>query len=284
MNTFVPEEMLLLAGSGDYPVQAVRGMRLAGVKRIVVEGCVGNTPRVLRQLVDEIRLFRFGEFEKSLDWLAQQNIRHIMLAGQVNPLSLFTAKFDHLSRTLLSNLPVKNAHTIFGAWTDEIQKRGLNIVPASCFMDEHIPGLGTLTERNPDDQEMLDIQTGHKLGLSICDLDVGQTILLKHGMILAVEAFEGTNAAIKRGAKLGGKGAVLVKVAKNGHDMRFDIPVFGMTTLKLLKRCGVTAAAYQAHRLVMLQRKQVIEAANRWGITLYGIDSGLPIAPTRPAN
>ena len=113
-------------------------------------------------------------------------------------------------------------------------------------------------------------------------MDIGQTLLVKDGMILAVEAFEGTNQAIKRGGKLGGKGAVVVKVAKEGHDMRFDIPVIGEKTISTLRRSGVSAIAFQAHRLVMLEPEKVIAAANRMKIAIVGLDSGLPAAPLRP--
>lgn len=284
MTTFVPEKMLLLAGGGDYPLMLAHGMRRAGVKFISVQGCYGSTDRALRRIGDEYAAFRLGEFEKSIRWLQATGIKHVAMAGQINPLALFTSHFDPLSRSILSSLPIKNAHTIYGAWIHEIEKAGLEVLPASCFMDDHIPGAGVLTRRMPDAREMDDIDFGHRAGLSVCDLDIGQTILVKEGMVLAVEAFEGTNQAIKRGAKLGGKGAVMVKVAKNGHDMRFDIPVVGRTTVKTLHRCGVTALAYQANRLVMLQKDEVIRDADRLGIAIIGLDTGLEPAPLRPVG
>jgi hypothetical protein len=113
--------------------------------------------------------------------------------------------------------------------------------------------------------------------------DVGQTVLVKDGMVLAVEAFEGTNAAIKRGGRLSRKGAVLVKGAREGHDMRFDIPVVGLKTLKVMRRAGVTALAFQAGRLLLLDRTDVLAFANRHGITIVGIATDLPPAPLRPS-
>ena len=101
-------------------------------------------------------------------------------------------------------------------------------------------------------------------------------------MVLAVEAFEGTNAAIKRGGRLGGKGAVLVKGAREGHDMRFDIPVVGLKTLKVMKKAGVSALAFQAQRLMLLDKEEVIAFANRHGIAIVGFATDLPPAPTRP--
>ena len=112
--------------------------------------------------------------------------------------------------------------------------------------------------------------------------DVGQTVVVKSGMVLAVEAFEGTNAAIRRGGRLGGKGSVVFKAAREGHDMRFDIPVVGLKTLKVMKRAGATALAFQAGRLILLDREAVVDFANRHGIAVVGVDSGLPPAPLRP--
>ena len=117
--------------------------------------------------------------------------------------------------------------------------------------------------------------------MTVSNLDVGQTVVVKEGMILAVEAFEGTNDAIRRGGKLGGPGAVVVKVAKDGHDMRFDIPVIGAQTIPTLKRARISALAFQARRTVLLEREEVIAAADRLGIALVAIDSGLPPAPVR---
>jgi len=111
--------------------------------------------------------------------------------------------------------------------------------------------------------------------------DVGQTVLVKSGMVLAVEAFEGTNAAIRRAGKLG-KGSVIFKAAREGHDMRFDIPVVGLKTLKTMKRAGVTALAFQAGRLIMLDREEVVAFANRHDIAIVGVKTDLPPAPTRP--
>jgi len=276
--------MLMLAGSGDYPILLADGVRAAGVKHLAVEAMVGTTSRKIKSRADALRWFRLGEFERSIAWAAESGIKHAMMVGQITPLALFTAKLDARAKEILRSLPVKNAHTIYGAWITELERHDIEMLPASCFMDAHIPGAGVLTSRAPTERELSDIEFGHRAALSVCDLDIGQTLLVKEGMVLAVEAFEGTNQAIKRGARLGGKGAVLVKVAKNGHDMRFDIPVIGIGTLKVLKRTGVTAVAYQAHRLVMLRRDEVVREADRLGIAIIGLDSGLPPAPLRPQH
>ena len=151
-------------------------------------------------------------------------------------------------------------------------------------MERHLPGEGTLTARASTDRERRDAEHGAAVMRDMGRHDVGQTVLVKDGMVLAVEAFEGTNAAIKRGGKLGGKGAVLVKGAREGHDMRFDIPVVGLKTLKVMKAAGVSALAFQAGRLLLLDREAVVAYANRHGIALAGFATDLPPAPTRPSR
>ena len=149
-------------------------------------------------------------------------------------------------------------------------------------MDDFIPGAGVLTVRSLSEEEEKDVKYASMVANDVGIHDVGQTVMVKRGMVLAVEAFEGTNAAIKRGGKLGGKGAVVFKAARNGHDMRFDIPVIGLKTMKVLRKAGVTALAFQANRLVMLDRQDVLAFANRYNIAIAGIATALPPAPLRP--
>lgn len=278
----IPEELLIFAGRGEYPIYALEGARKAGVKRIYVAGVRGMASKKLLKMADHSVVFGVGELQTALDWLSSSGIKQMMLVGQITPMALFRTRFDAFTRQLLASLPIKNAHTIFGKIIEAIEARGVEVIPASCFMGDHMPGAGLLTSRAPNEIEQSDIDFGHRAAMGICDLDIGQTILVKEGMVLAVEAFEGTNATLRRGAKLGGKGSVMIKVAKRDHDMRFDIPVFGEHTVKLCKKCGIRAVAFQAGRLVMIDRSRVVNLANRYGITLIGLDSGLPAAPLEP--
>ena len=273
--------LLIIAGGGTYPACIAAGARKAGVPRITVLALRGSTTRATAALADDCTWFGVGEMKAIFDWAARLGATHGIMAGGITPIALFRTRFDALARSWLKELPVKNAHTIFGKIAVEMERIGVRVLPASCYMDDYIPGAGTLTRRAPDERETRDIAFGHQVARDICGMDIGQTLLVKDGMILAVEAFEGTNAAIRRGGKLGGKGAVVVKVAKEGHDMRFDIPVIGEKTISMLRKAGISALAYQANRLVMLERAKVIAAADRMNIAITGLDSGLPPAPLR---
>jgi DUF1009 family protein len=177
---------------------------------------------------------------------------------------------------------VKTAHSVFGKLISEFELSGVKILPASLYMDECVPGAGAITRRGFSEEEASDIRHAMAVAADIGLHDVGQTVMVKRGMVLAIEAFEGTNAAIRRGGRLGGRGGVLFKAAREGHDMRFDIPVVGLKTLKTMKRAGVTALGFQAGRLILLDRSEVVEFADRNDIALVGVETGLPAAPLRP--
>ena len=274
----VPRELLIIAGRGTYPLLMARGARAAGVERIVVVAARGITPRCIAKLANEVVWVGVGEVERTLRWVEQTGISKAVMVGQITPMALFHTRFDAMGRELLHNISFKNAHSIFGKVAALLTERNVEVLPAWSFMDDHLPQAGTLTSRSPDEREWIDINLGFEIAIRISNLDIGQTILLKEGMVLAVEAFEGTNAAIRRGGRLGGKGAVVVKVAKKGHDMRLDIPVIGAETIPILRRARISALAVQAGRLILLDRPKAIDAANRLGIAIVAVDSGLPHA------
>jgi len=275
------DRLLVIAGAGDYPRLVIEGARRAGVATVDVIAVKGSCDRKTARLADHAEPFAAGECDLSMAWAAKRRYDGAVLAGQVSPMSLFRGKFDATVRGWLKAMPVKNAHTIFGKLVMEFERAGVKMLPASSYMDDSIPGEGVLTNRGLTPAELDDVKRGQEVAADVGRHDVGQTVLVKSGMVLAVEAFEGTNAAIRRAGKLG-KGSVLYKAAREGHDMRFDIPVVGLKTLKTMKSAGVTALAFQAGRLIMLDRTEVVAFANRHGIAIVGMKTSLPPAPTRP--
>ena len=275
-------KLIVIAGSGSYPRLILEGARRAGVAQADVVAIRGSTDRATARAADHVHWITLGGISEGIRWVGANGYDGAILAGQVSPLSLFRGRFDGEIKSALASLPAKNAHTIFRKLIELFEAAGVRMLPASLFMDGHLPGPGPLTDRGFSEPERADI--GHAIAVAR-DMgvhDVGQTVLVKSGMVLAVEAFEGTNAAIRRGGRLGGRGAVVFKAAREGHDMRFDIPVVGLRTLKVMRRSGVTALGFQAGRLVLLDREATVDYANRHGIALVGVDSGLPPAPLRP--
>ena len=273
--------LLVVAGAGTYPRKIIEGAKRAGVSQVDTALVKGSGERGTRKAADKWFTMSAGIADKEIERIGGMGYDGVILAGQVSPLSLFSGRFDQTVRDWLRAMPVKNAHTIFGKVVSEFERNGVTVFPASCYMDECVPGVGKITERDLTDAEMDDVRRGVEVAADVGRHDVGQTVLVKSGMVLAVEAFEGTNAAIRRAGRLN-RGAVLFKAAREGHDWRFDIPVVGLKTLKMMKKAGVTALAFQAGRLILLDRQEVVDYANRHGIAIVGIDSGLSPAPLRP--
>ncbi len=276
------KKLVVIAGSGSYPRLIVEGAKRAGVPQVDVVAIKSSTARATWKAADNVHWITLGGIAQGIRWVGANGYEGAILAGQVNPLSLFRGRFDAEVKSWLAQLPVKNAHTIFGKLTEKFSEVGTPILPASLYMDDNLPGVGPLTKRGLTEVETLDVRHAEHVAHDVGQHDVGQTVMVKSGMVLAVEAFEGTNAAIRRGGKLAGRGSVVFKAAREGHDMRFDIPVVGLKTLKVMKRAGATALAFQAGRLVLLDRDAVVGYADEHGIAIVGIDSGLPPAPTRP--
>ena len=240
----------LIAGRGMYPILLAQSARVQGVSRIDVIAFKGETDRSIERCADSVCWLRVGQLEALLRQIREAGIRHCVMAGQIAPRNLFHARPDARMLALLRSLSAWNAHTIFGAVGDELRAAGAELLPAGLFMQTCMPAAGVLTARAPSGEEEQDIALGMRVVRWSSQCEVGQTVAVKSGVVLAVEAFEGTDKAIRRAGKLGGKGLVVVKMAKPGHDMRFDIPVVGMNTLKSLRRAGAAALAVEAGRCI----------------------------------
>ena len=275
-------KLLVIAGAGSYPRLVIEGAKRAGVPTVDVMYVKGSCERATRRAADHEYPCVAGECDKAAVRAGELGYDGAILAGQVSPMALFRGRFDETVKGWLKAMPVKNAHTIFGKLVQEFERCGTKMLPASSFMEESMPGAGCYTARGLSAAEADDVRRGLQVAADVGRHDVGQTVLVKSGMVLAVEAFEGTDAAIRRAGRLS-RGSVLVKAAREGHDWRFDIPVVGLKTLKTMKKAGVTALAFQAGRLILLDRREVIAYADRHNIAIVGVDSGLPAAPTRPA-
>ena len=277
------DSLAIVAGVGEYPVAMAAGARKAGVRHITALAIRGAAEkRRLRPLVDEWIPVGLGELGWLRDWCAAHPHFALEFGGGISPASLFTTRFDALSRGLLAGLPVKNTHTLFGKVCEILEQTGVRVLPASCFMDDLIPGAGVLTKRAPDAREQNDIALSARISLLVSSAEIGQVVVVKDGAICAVEALEGTNTTIKRGANIGGKGCVVFKGAKDGQDMRFDLPAFGMKTLAFLRKMRVTVFAFQAERMIFLEREQVLHHADKWGISIVAVDSGLESCRRQP--
>lgn len=272
MHLNKPDSFALISGKGAYPGILAESARKQGASRIVAIAFRRETNPIISKLADETHWLHLGQLGRMLESIKESGVKHAIMAGQITPTHLFNVRMDTAMLSLLRSLRTRNAETIFGAIADELQKIGVELMPASLFMEPFMPKAGLLSRREPSDSESNDITLGIEVALATSKLDVGQTVVMKEGTILAVEAFEGTNETIRRAAKLGGAGTVIVKVAKDGHDMRFDIPVVGTHTIKVLRKARASALAIEAGRAIILESHEVIEAADRANIALVAFE------------
>jgi len=271
MNPDAEENLGLIAGKGVYPLLLAESAKRRGLKRLVAIAFRGETERRLERLADETTWLYIGQFGRMMEALRASGVKRCVMAGQITPTHLFRVRPDAAMIALLKRLKIRNAETIFGAVGEKLREIGIELLPASAFMEDHMPGAGLLTARAPTPVEENDIALGLRVANATSGLDIGQTVVIKEGTVLAVEAFEGTDAAIRRAGKLGGPGAVVVKIAKRGHDMRFDIPVVGMHTLRQLRRARAATLAVEADRCILLERDRLVAEANRRGIAIVAV-------------
>lgn len=264
--------LCILAGRGAYPEELARSAREQGVAYISAIGFHGETRKSLALWVDEIRWVYVGHLDSLLKAVQATRATHAVMVGQIKPSNLFLTRLDASMRQLLTSLPRKNADTIFGAICDRLALQQVTFLPASRFMESAIPGTGLLSLREPDMQEWADIRQGIEVAKWSAAAKVGQSVVIKQGTVIAVEAFEGTDRTICRAGRVGGAGGVVVKVAQPQHDMRFDIPVIGLKTLKSMKKARCRCLAIEAGKTILLEKDRLIQGMDAAGIALVAVE------------
>lgn len=265
------ESFGIIAGNGAYPFELVRGARAAGVKKVVVAAFENETNPALAQEVDEIEWMRVGQLGKLLGFFTKRGVTSVVMAGQIAPKNLFDLRPDLKALMVLGRLKERNAESIFGAIGDELAKVGVTLLPATTFMESALAPKGHICGPALSEREDADAQYGYSIAKEISRLDIGQTVVVKNGTVLAVEAFEGTNVAIRRGGELGRKEALVVKVSKPNQDLRFDVPVVGPQTLENAASVKIRVIAVEAGKTLLLERDRLFALADQHRITLTGL-------------
>jgi len=265
-----PDQLAIIAGNGVYPRVLARAARAAGVRRILALAFEGETEAELGQLVDEICWLRVGQLNRMLSTLRDAKITSAMMAGQIAPRNLFDLHPDWRALLLLAKLKQRNAESIFRAIAGELEKIGLALLPATTFLEDSLAGKDLIVGPKLSRREKSDIDLGWDIAQKIAALDIGQTIIVKNGAVLAIEGFDGTNETMRRGGALGRGGAVMIKVAKPNQDMRFDVPVIGRETISVAAEAKIRVIALEASRSLLLEKQDVIRAAQSAKISLFG--------------
>ena len=269
------ESLGIIAGNGRYPILLAEAARARGVKRIAIVGFSGETAAEVEKLADDYTKLRVGQLGGLCNYFREQKITQAIMAGQIAPGNLFDLLPDLKGALLLARLKERNAETIFSAIADELKKAGVDLLPATTFMEDCLPEPGHIAGPKLTGVQLDDVTLGFRIAKESSRLDIGQSVVVKKGTVVAVEAFEGTDAAMERGGRLGKGDVVLVKVSKPNQDFRFDVPVIGTRTMEQARDCDVKVIACEARRTLLLDRKLLVEQAARWKISLFAADESL---------
>jgi DUF1009 family protein len=277
MSRFLPDNfdacrpLALIAGQGNYPVLLADRVRLAGIPLRLIELGGETSPALVSSFPETERsAVKVGQVGKLLKELKKLKAGYAVMAGQVTPGKLFKGLHpDFKAIRMLAGLERKNAETIFGAIGDEIEKAGIHLLDARVFMDEDLADQGVMV-KGREKIEPEHLAHGLEIARENARLDVGQGVVVSRGTVLAIEAFEGTNAMLERAGQFETKCKLFVKLGKPKQDTRFDIPVFGLQTLQVMKAAGIGNAVLESGAVLMLNKKTVLQNSISFGIGLQG--------------
>lgn len=278
LSTPFPERpsavLAVIAGMGSLPAAVAAEAKKMGY-RIVGIALQPPADESLRPVADEFHRVRIGSFGGLLSLLKKLSITEAVMAGKVPKKMLYEDKMsmmpDLRAMKLLFSLKDRSDDTIMNAVVNELETRGIRVHETTTFTKDILAPEGVLTRKKPSREEMDDITFGWTVAKNIGKMDIGQTVVIKNRAVMAVEAIEGTDEAIRRGGSFAGKNAVVIKVSKPGQDMRFDVPAVGLDTLCSLREARASVLALEAGRCIMIDREDFLAEADRAGIAVVGV-------------
>lgn len=260
----------LIAGSGELPLIFAREAIENG-EEVVTTAISGYTSPEIEKIT-KTHWINAGEFSKLIQTLRAEKIELAVMEGKVPQSIIFSdLNFDDRTKAILAKVKNKQTQSLLKAVADELEKEGVTLMDARSYLGSVLAVEGTLTRRKPTENEWMDIEFGKNVLKVIGSLDVGQSVVVKNQAILAIEAIEGTDPAIQRGAILGKEGAVVVKMTKPKQDMRFDLPVIGEKTVETMSEYAAAVLAIEAGKTAILGKQKAIEKANAESISIVAI-------------
>jgi UDP-2,3-diacylglucosamine hydrolase len=259
----------LIAGNGRFPFLVLEGARSQGIEMAVIALKEEASPE-LEQVAKRLHWVSLGELSKAIELMQREGVKRAVMAGQVKHNKIFSAiRPDWKLAKLLFSLPRKNTDSLIGAVAKVLDEEGIQLVDSTLFLKPLLPEAGVLTRRAPNEHEASDMEYGLVVARRLAGMDIGQTVVIADRACVAVEAMEGTDETIARAARFAnGKPLVVVKVSKPQQDMRFDVPVVGLPTVKAMGEAGATALAIDASRTLLFDRIRLIETADAAGIAI----------------
>jgi DUF1009 family protein len=260
----------LIAGDGRFPIIFADNVRRLGFTVSAIAH-VGTTLPELESYVEHIHWLKIGQFSKALAALKQDGIGQAVMLGGIKKTNVFTTlRPDLRALAIFSRLKHWKDDAILRAVAGELEREGIEILDSTFGLQDILAEEGYLTSKKPSKKEVEDIQFGWETLETLGLLDIGQCVVVKNRVVVSVEAVEGTDEAITRGGKLGGKGAVVIKRTKSQQDLRFDLPAIGPQTIQTMVSVQATVLAIEAGRTVIIDREDVLSQANEAGISIVG--------------
>ncbi len=263
----------LIAGQGSFPMLFAKAA--LSVKRpVIVFGVEGVTDRSVEEFTSEAHYVGLGELGRLLDLLRSKSIKQVVLAGSIPKKRIYDAslKLDTTASELLKQTSNKGDDHLLRSLEVLLKiKCGASVLDSRVFLKDTLAPKGVMTKRKPSESQMKDIKLGFRTAKHVGRMDIGQTIVVKDGVVIAVEALEGTDQAIRRGGELARSGVVVVKVSKPNQALRFDLPCVGPDTVETLRSVSAGALAVEAGRTILLSKEQFLEAADRAGLCVVGV-------------
>ncbi len=264
----------LIAGNGSFPLAFARAAKQKGLQVIAVAH-EGETLPELAQWVDSISWIKVGQLGRLIQVFKDHDVHDVLMAGGIKKTRLFEGGFPDLrGMAFLARMIHKKDDSMLRAVAAELESEGITVRESTLLLDNLLAPPGILTKRKPSKDEKLEIEFGWRMAKEIGKLDIGQTLVVKDQAVLAVEAIEGTDEAIKRGGLLCGSGAVVIKVCKPHQDLRFDLPAIGPRTIASMAQVKATCLAIEAGKTIILDRETLVQEADRAGISIIAVQNG----------
>ncbi len=263
----------LLAGNRRFPLLfAYLAKQKNPDLEIVTVAIKGETDRRITRFVDKIYWAKIGQLQSIINIFLEENIKDIILAGQISPYRIFKNRdsWDSLMKNINKDISDFRPHSIFTEIINQAQIQGLKFLSSVTYMEDYLASAGLNNNVNISQDFKKEIDKGVLLTRHIVNLDIGQTVVFKDKAVVAVEALEGTDNTIKRGIRICGKGLWVVKLAKADQDLRFDVPIIGLSTIRLLAKAKAKALVLNTGKTLVLDKPKVISFADKAGIPIIG--------------
>ena len=262
MSSHSTKKIGLIAGAGEIPVYFARKARQNGIKLISV-GFTDEIQTSLSPYSEKSYSFGVGQPKKILDALKNNGVEELLILGKVDKSTIYKLQLPDLKFIkFLKNIVTHEDKVLLLGVINELEKEGVRVLSQKEFLQEIYPSKGILTKRKPSLKEIEDIEFGFPIARKLADMEIGQTLIVKNKTVIAVEAFEGTDNAIKRGCEIAKGHCVVIKVSRTNQDYRYDSPGIGPQTIQTLIAGGASVLALEAERVMAVEQEKLIHMAD----------------------